>query len=343
MSQNKRKNMLSENEISAFCQQVGMVVKAGLPTYYGIMILRDEATDEHTRNFLNDIYVPMEKGMTLGNAIADTNMFPEYMVDMVRLGEETGRLEEVLDSLSTYYEREADIKASIRHAVTYPLIMTIMMLVVIVVIITQVVPVFSQIYEQLGSGLSGTALLLMNISTALNNYMLYFVIGFVVLVVAVLLFSRTSFGKIIFQGRSLSMTISASRFANCMYLALASGLDTDRSLEMAEKLIDNPYMLERINKCKEHIKFGESFINALLLSGIFSKVYSSMMTIGYKTGSMDDIMHRISIAYEEESDEKLRHFVSVLEPTLIIILSFFIGLILVSFLLPLLGIISSIG
>ena len=185
--------------------------------------------------------------------------------------------------------------------------------------------------------------MLMNISTVLNNYMLYFVIGVVVLALAAFVFSRTSFGKILFQGRSLSMTISASRFANCMYLALASGLDTDRSLEMAEKLIDNPYMLERINKCKEHIKHGESFIKSLLLSGIFSKMYSSLMTIGYKTGSMDDVMHKISIAYEEESDNQLRHFVSVLEPTLIIILSFFIGLILISFLLPLLGIISSIG
>lgn len=339
----QKKKLLSENEISTFCQQVGMIVKAGLPTYYGIMILRDEANDEYTKSFLNDIYVPMEKGVTLGNAIADTGMFPEYMVDMVRLGEETGRLEEVLDSLSTYYEREADIKASIRHAVTYPLIMTVMMLVVIIVIITQVVPVFSQIYEQLGSGLTGTALMLMNISNVLNNYMLYFIIGVVVLAIVFFLFSRTSFGKILFQGRSLSMTIAASRFANCMYLALASGLDTDRSLEMAEKLIDNPYMLERINKCKEHIKHGESFIKSLLLSGIFSKVYSSLMTIGYKTGSMDEVMHKISIAYEEESDDKLRHFVSVLEPTLIIILSFFIGLILVSFLLPLLGIISSIG
>lgn len=342
MSQNKKK-LLNENEISTFCQQVGMIVKAGLPTYYGIMILRDEANDEYTRTFLNDIYIPMEKGMTLGNAIDATGMFPEYMVDMVRLGEETGRLEEVLDSLSVYYEREADIKASIRHAITYPLIMTVMMLVVIVVIITQVVPVFSQIYEQLGSGLTGTALMLMNISNVLNNYMLYFIIGFVVLALAAFIFSRTSFGKILFQGRSLSMTISASRFANCMYLALASGLDTDRSLEMAEKLIDNPYMLERIHKCKEHIKHGESFIKSLLLSGIFSKMYSSLMTIGYKTGSMDDVMHKISIAYEEESDNQLRHFVSVLEPTLIIILSFFIGLILISFLLPLLGIISSIG
>lgn len=341
MSFNKK--TLSESEISAFCQQVGMVVKAGLPTYYGISILRDEASDEFTRAFLNQIYEPMEKGVTLGAALAETDAFPEYMVDMIRLGEETGRLEEVLDSLSVYYERESDIKAGIRHAVTYPLIMTIMMLVVIVVIITQVVPVFSQIYEQLGSGLTGTALMLMNISNALNKYMLVFIAAVVVIAIAGFVLFKTPTGKVLFQGRGLSMSIASSRFANCMYLALSSGLDTDRSLEMAEKLIDNPYMLEKIKQCKKHIANGEPFIKALLLSGIFSKVYSSMMTIGFKTGSMDDIMHKISVAYEEETDERLRHFISILEPTLIVILSFFIGLILISFLLPLLGIMSSIG
>lgn len=338
-----KQKLLSESEISSFCQQVNMVVKAGLPTYYGISILRDEATDDFTREFLNKIYEPMERGVTLGEALANTHAFPEYMVDMIRLGEETGRLEEVLDSLSIYYEREADIKAGIRHAVTYPLIMTIMMLVVIVVIITQVVPVFSQIYEQLGSGLTGSALMLMNISNFMNRYMLAFVIAIVALAVAGIIFFRMPLGKAFIHGRSLSLSIAASRFANCMYLALSSGLDTDRSLEMAKKLIDNPYMLEKIEQCKKHIKNGEPFIKSLLLSGIFSKVYSSIMTIGFKTGSLDDIMHKISISYEEETDEKLRHFISILEPTLIVILSFFIGLILISFLLPLLGIMSSIG
>lgn len=334
---------LSESEISVFCQQISMVIKAGLPTYYGISILRDEASDTFTRDFLNQIYEPMEKGVTLGEALADTRAFPEYMVDMIRLGEATGRLEEVLDSLSTYYQREADIKAGIRHAVTYPLIMTIMMLVVIIVIITQVVPVFSQIYEQLGSGLTGSALMLMKVSNFLNQYMLTFVLVVVALAIAAFIFFRTPVGKVLFQGRGLSMSIAASRFANCMYLALSSGLDTDRSLEMAEKLIDNPYMLEKINQCKKHIQNGEPFIKSLLLSGIFSKMYGSLMTIGFKTGSMDDIMQKISISYEEETDEKLRHFISILEPTLIVILSFFIGLILISFLLPLLGIMSSIG
>jgi type IV pilus assembly protein PilC len=128
-----------------------------------------------------------------------------------------------------------------------------------------------------------------------------------------------------------------------MHLALASGLDTDQGLDLAEKLVQNPRLSERIKSCRDHIRHGEGFGQALLDSGIFSGLYASWITIGFKTGAMDEVMARISRAYEEEAQSRLDRFISVLEPTLVIILSVFIGLILISFLLPLLGIMSSIG
>ncbi len=338
-----KKNLLTEAEISSFCQQINMVIKAGLPTYYGISIIRDETTDESTRELLTSIYEPMEKGATLYESINATGVFPDYMLQMVHIGEQTGRLEDVLDSLTVYYQREAQIKEGIKHAVTYPLIMSVMMLAVIIVIITNVVPIFADVYAELGGGVTGPAKVLMDISGFLNEYLLYIIIGVVALGVVVFILSKTPVGKRFIESRDMSRSIASSRFANCMYLALASDLDTDHGLTLAESLVGNEYMAKRIRHCKELISGGESFSKSLLISGIFSKIYSSLITIGYKTGSMDDVMLRVSKAYEEETDAKLRHFVAVLEPTLIIILSFFIGLILVSFLLPLLGIMSSIG
>lgn len=338
-----RKKLLSQIEIAAFCQQIAMVINAGLPTYYGISILRDEAPDELTAALLEQIYEPMESGGTLHAALKATGVFPSYMVHMVELGEATGRLEEVLISLSNYYEREAQIRDSVKSAVTYPLIMTIMMIAVILVMIAKVIPVFSKIYEELGSELTGIALSLMKVSTLINHYMVVLVIVFFILLLFGLLLYNTDLGRVLFLGRSLSMTIAAGRFSNCMYLALASGLDTDQGLDLAAELVNNPHMQERIAKCKESIRQGDSFARALIVSGIFSQIYSSWITIGYKTGNMDEVMHRIFTAYEKETDERLSRLLSVLEPTLVIILCIFIGLILISFLLPLLGIMSSIG
>ncbi len=337
------KKALSNAEISAFCQQIAMVIDAGLPTYYGISILMDDAPDDKTKALLTQIYQPMESGGTLHDAIEATGVFPKYMVHMVELGEQTGRLEEVLKSLTVYYEREASIRAGIKNSVTYPLIMTVMMIAVIIVLITKVLPVFSQIYEELGSELAGPARVLMNISNALDRYLIVFVLIFIVIFVAALFLYFTGLIRVMFQGRGISLSIAASRFANCMYLALASGLDTDQGLELAYELVDNPYMQGKINKCRQHIHHGENFSNSLLLSGIFSRTYASMITIGYKTGAMDEVMEKVGIAYEKEVEERLNRFLSTLEPTLVIILSLFIGLILISFLLPLLGIMSSIG
>lgn len=339
----KKQKTLSNSELSVFCRQIAMVINAGLPTYYGVSILCDEAPDEPTKALFEKIYKPMEVGGTLHSALDEVGVFPDYMINMIELGEQTGRLEEVLNSLSVYYEREETIRTSIRNAVTYPFILTLLMLVVIVVMITKVLPVFSQIYEELGSSLSGSAQTLMNISNILNKYLAIFVILFIIILGIAFTLYKTHFGKVLFQGHGIAMTIAASRFANCMYLALSSGLDTDKGLALADSLVNNPHMQNRINQCKENISHGQTFATALLHSDIFSKIYSSWIALGSKTGSMDDVMQHICEAYEEETDTKLNHLISILEPSLIVALCFFMGLIIVSFLLPLLGIMASIG
>jgi len=338
-----KKHILKNKQIAFFCQQIAMVVKAGLPIYYGISILRDEADDEKTKEFFSKIYIPMEKGASLYDSIKDTGYFPKYMIRMIRLGEETGRMEEVLTSLTSYYQREADIHAAIQHVVFYPLVLILMLLAVITVIMTQVVPIFAKVYESVDAQMSHFAQTLLQISDFMNAYLIWFILAFIILLAACIILYQTPLGKTLFQGRKLSMSIAASRFANCMHMVLASGLDTDKGLEISAELVDNPYMQERIQKCQSHLKHGEIFGNALLLSGIFSKIYGSLISIGQKTGTMDEVMLRISHSCEEETDMRLRRLISILEPTLIVILSIFVGLILITYLLPLLEILSGIG
>lgn len=340
---NKKKTQLNDMELAAFCKQIGMIVSAGLPAYQGISILMDDTDNEATLQLLSDLFTPMQEGSALSFALRETGLFPEYMVHMIELGEETGRLEESLLSLSFYYEREAAIHNSIKHAVTYPLIMIIMMLAVIVVLVAKVLPVFTQIYEELGSEITGFGQVLIHISSLLNRYMLVFVVAFFVILLLGLLTCHFHLGQKFFQRRRLSQMIASSRFANCMYLVLASGLDTDHGLLLASQLMNNPYMQEKIHACQQLIKDGGGFSKSVLASGIFSKMYSSWITIGETTGGMDDVMKQICESYEEETDETIGHYISILEPTLVIILSLIIGLILISFLLPLLAIMSSIG
>ena len=337
----KKQQMLGNLEIAAFCDQLSMIVSAGIPIYEGISILQEDAPEEETAEILSVISNSLDHGSSFCDALRETNVFPKYVLDMIGIGELAGKLEEVLNALTGYYKREESIQNSIKNAVTYPLLMIAMMLAVILVLIAKVLPVFHQIYMELGSDLTGFAGAMMRFSDALNQYLFVIVIVLIAAAAGIFLISKSDAGQKFFKKRPLALSTAASRFANCMALALSSGLDTDQGLMLAEQLVDNPYMASRIKKCRDLTASGRGF--AVLTSGIFSKIYTSMITIGFRTGSMDEVMHQISEEYEEETDKQIAKFISVLEPTLVIILSIFIGLILISFLLPLIGIMSSIG
>lgn len=177
----------------------------------------------------------------------------------------------------------------------YAAVMTFLMIAVILVLIAKVVPVFSKVYAELGSELTGTARTLLHISTILNHYMLGFIIAFLVLLIICMILYHTDLGRVLFLGQKLAMTVASGRVANCLYLVLSSGLDSNIGLTLARELVNNPHMQALIDKCHENIRHGESFDKALLLSGIFSQMYASWIVIGSRTGEMESIVSQREI------------------------------------------------
>lgn len=339
----KPQKLLGNLEIAAFCEQVAMVISAGIPAYEGISILMADAADKETEELLRKIYEPLEIGSTFHDALAESEAFPQYVLDMVEIGELSGKLEDVLHSLNLYYEREESIKSSIKSAVTYPLVMIGIMVTVVLVLVAKVLPVFNQIYTELGSGLTGFPLIMMHFSNALNTYAPIVLAVIILLAIGLFFYTKTNSFRMFIQRQKLSLSTASSRFANCMTMAISSGLNTSQGLDLAERLVDNPYMKARIIKCKEMVEEGFSFSDAILATKIFTKTYATLLNIGFRTGSLEKVMDKIYQEYEDNIDYEINRFVSRLEPALVIALSVIIGFILLSFLLPLIGIMASIG
>jgi len=339
----KPQKLLGNLEIAAFCEQVAMVISAGIPAYEGISILMADAADKETEELLRKIYEPLEIGSTFHDALAESEAFPQYVLDMVEIGELSGKLEDVLHSLNLYYEREESIKSSIKSAVTYPLVMIGIMVTVVLVLVAKVLPVFNQIYTELGSGLTGFPLMMMHFSNALNAYAPIVLAVLIVIAIGLFFYTKTNSFRMFIQKQKLSLSTASSRFANCMTMAISSGLDTSQGLDLAERLVDNPYMKARIMKCKEMVEEGFSFSDAILATKIFTRTYATLLNIGFRTGSLEKVMDKIYQEYEDNIDYEINRFVSRLEPALVIVLSVIIGFILLSFLLPLIGIMASIG
>ncbi len=339
----KTTKTLSNLEIAAFCEQTALVISTGIPAYEGISILMTDAADKETEALLQKIYKPLECGSSFHDALSASGAFPQYVLDMVEIGELSGKLEEVLHSLTLYYQRQEKFHNSIKSAVTYPLIMITIMLTVIWVLFVKVLPVFNQIYTELGISLSGFRLIIMHFSNALHTNAPVFLSILLLAAIVLFVYTRTNSFRLFIQKQPLALNTASSRFANCMTMAISTGLDIRQGLELAERLVDNPYMKARIQKCQELVEEGFTFSDAILATKIFTKTYAALLNIGFRTGTLETVMNRVSEEYEDKIDYDINHFLSCLEPALVLILSVLTGFILLSFLLPLIGIMASIG
>ncbi len=341
---------LSNNELSMFCGQMAMILRSGISSTEGLSLMAEDSP-EQGKELLESLISNMEETGIFHQSIRDTEVFPEYMCNMIQIGEESGRLDEVMSALSEHYEQQETISRSIKNAVTYPFIMITMMLAVILVLIVKVMPVFNQVYKQLGTGLTGVSKNILNMGILINRYAFVLVLLAVVLAGCFLYFAFTEKGRAQFFRLSsklpftqkFSEKIAVSRFASGMYLALESGLDTDESLEMAARLAEHPVLEEKITKTRTLLEEGQGFSEAVSESQIFDSLSNRMISIGFKTGAVDEAMKQISLQYAEDVNERIFQLISRLEPTLVAVLSIIVGLILLSVMLPLMGIMSGMG
>lgn len=350
MKKQKQQSALSNMEVASFCGQMAMVLKSGFPALEGISLLLADARNPEEEKLLKIMHDEIMESGQLYPALKATEVFPTYMLQMVELGEETGTLDEVLEALSQHYQREADISQEIKSAMTYPLIMIGMMFLVIIVLMTKVMPIFNQVFKQLGREMTGFSKGVLMLGNTISQYAIVLGVIAVIIVLSILYFTKTKKGRKYFIKlgyhvkffREFYDKVSVCRFAGGMYLSLKSGINPERSLEFSEKLVDSPRLVKKVNLAKKEMEEGGDLGEALQQSEIFSGLYARMVTIANKSGKLDEVMDKIACQYEAEIEGKLADMIAVLEPTLVIILSVIVGAILLSVMLPLMGIMAGL-
>lgn len=338
--------------LSVFCMELYLIIHAGIPFSEGVALLRDDEKDSCKRNVLEHLYQQLDLGEPVADALRAAGGFPVYVIEMVEIGQRTGHLEDVFRALAGYYERMDQLRQSLRNAVLYPAVLLVMMLFVVLVLLIKVLPIFQDVFQQLGAELSPVAALLMQLGQIMGRYGLGLmaVVGIGVLVAALLLRNteRRTAAVQWFLRKSenwrISRLIASSRLADALVLTLSSGLNIDDALDMAMRLVDNQTMQEKIMNCKRAMLLeSKSFAAASLDSGLFAPLYCRMIAVGFRTGSIDSVMAEVARRSAEQVDDQLEAMLNRVEPTLVIILSTLVGLILLSVMLPLMSIMSAIG
>lgn len=350
MAEQIQQKAMDNIEVAAFAQQMAMILKSGISSLEGISIMLEDAGSREEEILLTKINNEMANSGKLYDSLMAAGVFPSYMLWMVQIGEETGTLDEVMDSLAAHYEREEAISKSIKSALIYPMIMIGMMLVVIIVLITKVMPVFQQVYRQLGQEMTGISEGILAFGSVLTKYAGVFVVLLIAVIILFIYFAKTASGKknLLKLGyhfrfsRELYDKIAACRFADGMSLTLKSGMTPEQGLDLSRQLVDNPHFADKIDVCKRLLGEGNDLSESLHETHIFTGIYARMTSLAGKAGVIDEVMDKIAKQYEEEIDTKISSFISILEPTLVIILSVIVGIILFSVMLPLMGIMAGL-
>lgn len=341
----------SYQELSAFCLQIGLLLEAAVPLDEGLAIMAEDAGCEDEKQLLLYMAEGAELGDPFFKVLEDAGTFPLYVVRMAKLGQQSGTLDQMMKSLSDYYEKEYRLLVNVKNALTYPIMMVVMLLVVLFVLFSKVMPVFDQVYEQLGAKMSPAARSAIRLGGLFSGAAL---IAAAVIALAVFgIWAASRFGhrislvdKMVNYVKChsrIALAIANRRFTSVMALTLKSGMEFEKGLELAGELVDNGKVAAQIEKCGRTLETGASYYQAMKDTGLFSGFYVQMIKVGSRSGRLDAVMEEISEDFEQAADQSMDNMLARFEPTIVAVLAVSVGLVLLSVMLPLVGVLAAIG
>ncbi len=346
-----RTQCLPADETAVFCEQVALILKSGIALYDGVDALCQNYASTRYGNRFIQLNETMKQTGSLYEAVKSLGIFPLYMVEMVHVGEMSGTLERVMQGLSGYYTREAQVRSTVRSAVTYPLLMVALMAVVVVVLVVQVLPMFSEVLRNLGGDLSASASSRMSAGMGAGLFVLILAALIFVLVLAVAILLKTSQRENVLRLlmrvfpplRYIQDKLSAGRFASVTAMLLGSGFPLDEALGLMPGVMTDALARDKVQDVHKRMQGGASFADAIEGARIFEPIHGKMVKVGFMAGQTETVMDRLAEQYQGEVDDGIRRLVSAIEPTLVAVLSIVIGGILLSVMLPLASLMSSMG
>lgn len=343
---------LDELGISAFCESMGLMAKAGIQTDEALELLSQGEAGQSgiLGQALPQMRDSVEGGKGLAEAMEESGIFDDYCLRMVNTGKKTGRMEEVLLHLSSYYARQKSISEKVKSAIVYPSAMLIMIIVVLAVMLAMVLPAFTRVYNSLTGSLAASSY-----SYVSWAYGLCWVALVVMVILALVLIGgrlmwngsgRDSVRRALFKipaAAGILKSMGKFRFVTAFETFLASGEMQDTAVLDSIPMTDCPPVEESLKKIALHMEEGHGFAQSAFEEDLFEPVYGRMLLAGERSGDMETVLGRLAGHLEEDYVDRVDRLVSVIDPVLSGVMLVTVGVSLLSVMLPLIGMMSAIG
>lgn len=353
----KKKKMLfggkvKLNHLSVFCRQFATMINAGVSLVRCLAILEQQTASPKLREIIRDIQTQVEGGMTLSKALSKYPLvFSNLFIGLVRAGEIGGVLDESLDRLATFLEKDMELRRKVKAAMTYPTLVMVAAFFIVTGLVTFILPKFMAIFKDFKVTMPASTQFLMNLSHFMTTKWYFMLIGLVLFRIAFGKYIRTKTGKRQWDWLKLKMPvfgglnhkIAVARFSRTLGTLMTSGVPILQALETVAGAIDNDILSSAVLEARNAIREGARIGEPLERSGLFPPMVVHMITIGEETGALDQMLEKIAEFYESEVEAQLAGLAAALEPLMIVFLGGVVGFIVIAMFMPLIQIISSLS
>lgn len=344
--------ILSEEQISVFCRSLAMMLRSGVTMQEAIELFVQDGDDASP--LLHSTAQQMEKALGEGQSFAqsarDTGAFPEYALGVFSMAELSGRLDEVLDRLADYYDRQHALNERLRSTLTYPVALLLMMCCVLSVLVFSVLPMFVRVYNSLTGSLAASSYAYVLAASLIGRVSLVLAVAVsaVLLVLTVMLHTQKGREKLNGPMERSRFTCKAARqlavsqMADTVSTMLASGAEEDSALEQCIRQTSHTGLRTALQACRSDMQQGTGMAQAFLRHKVLPPLYARMLQGGSESGSLPAAMESVALHMGQEAENALCRLIDDIEPVLIGFLTVSVGFTLLSVMLPLLGILSAV-
>ncbi|MGV3024964.1 type II secretion system F family protein [Clostridium thermobutyricum] len=345
------KKKINLKELSILARQLGFLMRSGVSITKSLEIVHDQSQNKRMKEILAKCSEEVNKGRSLSECLSDEKDFPKLMINLIKAGEISGRLDTVMLELSEYYKKLYKQKQKISQVTIYPKILVGFSILVVTFLLAFVVPEFVNNLISGGGEIPGVTKALVVIGDLIKNNIIYiagFVIG-IVLAKKFVLDKNENFrifkGKLVITAKGfgpLNKQIIAGRFASTFSILMASGVSVIETIDILGQVLENDYVRKKLSEGREEIQKGQPIGITIQELDVFPLMLTQMITVGEETGVLDEIMIKTAEFYENEVEVAIEKLISMIEPILIISLAFVVLFIVLAIMLPLMSMIDTV-
>jgi len=330
-------------ELSLLTRQLSSLLGAGVQLVDALAALADQSSRPVTKRLLSQVRERVREGTSLGDALAaHPDTFSDLYIGMVRAGEAAGALETVLNRVADFSESQAEFKAKVTHALTYPIIMVCVGSAIMFFLMGYVVPQVATIFQQNNAALPLPTVILIAISNFVSNYWMFLLLAIAAIVAGVTYALSTRRGRrfydtwllrIPYLGATVTRVLCA-RFSRTLATMLQSGVQLLPALASVKHVITNALLADTIEESRTSIREGHGMTHPLAQSGLFPPLLIEMIRVGERTGEVESMLERVADTYEREVERSLNQLTTLLEPLMTLAMAGIILFMMLAILLP---------